>query len=55
MDRNCKAIIWAAVIIASAFILKDTVYFAQILPILGGGAAGSIVVLAGGLRRSHDS
>ena len=41
------AIIWAAVIFASATILKGTPYFSQMLPILGGGAASSIIVLGG--------
>lgn len=52
MDRFDTAIlgvafIWAAVIFAVAVILKDTQYFAQLLPILIGGSGGSIVVLSG--------
>ncbi len=39
------AIIWAAVLIASAAVLKGTPYFSQMLPILGGGSASSIIVL----------
>jgi F0F1-type ATP synthase assembly protein I len=31
-------IVWVAIIIATAALLKNTAYFAQILPILGGGA-----------------
>jgi hypothetical protein len=46
-----NAIIWAAVIIASAVVLQGTGYFAKLLPILGGGAAASIVVVGGGLGR----
>jgi hypothetical protein len=41
------AIIWAAVILAAAMILQGTGYFSQMLPILGGGAASSIIVLGG--------
>ena len=46
------AIIWAAVIFASAVVLKGTPYFGKMLPILGGGAGASIVVVGGSLRRS---
>jgi len=46
-----NAIIWAAVILASAVVLKDTSYFGQMLPILSSGAAGSIILLGGGLRK----
>jgi len=49
-----NAIIWAAVILASALVLKGTDYFGQMLPILSGGAGGSIIVLAGGLRRAKE-
>jgi hypothetical protein len=45
------AIIWVAVIIASAMILEGTGYFSQMLPILSGGAASSIIML-GGARSS---
>ncbi len=41
------AIIWAGVILASTVILKGTEYFSQMLPILGGGAASSIIILGG--------
>jgi hypothetical protein len=41
------AIIWAAVILASAMILKGTASFSQMLPVLGGGAASSIIILGG--------
>jgi hypothetical protein len=41
------AIIWAAVIFASAMILEGTAYFSQMLPILGGGAASNIIILGG--------
>jgi len=39
------AMIWAAVIFASAIILKGTEYFSQMFVILAGGAAGSLIVL----------
>ncbi|MCW4043234.1 MAG: hypothetical protein NWE90_05875 [Candidatus Bathyarchaeota archaeon] len=51
--KNCTAgifgiaIIWVAVLFASALILQDTEYFSQMLPILGGGAAACLIVLAG--------
>jgi malic enzyme len=41
------AIIWAGVIIATAFLLAGTDCFGPLIPILGGGAAGSLIVLAG--------
>jgi hypothetical protein len=46
-----NAIIWAAVILASAAVLEGTGYMAKMIPILGGGAAASVVVLGGGLSR----
>ncbi len=47
------AIIWAAVLAASAIVLKGTPYFSQMLPILGGGSAASIIVL-GASRTQKD-
>jgi hypothetical protein len=47
------AMIWAAVLIASAIILKGTEYFSQMLVILAGGAAGSLIVLGGSARRKE--
>ncbi|MFQ6000423.1 MAG: hypothetical protein ACE5LG_02005 [Anaerolineae bacterium] len=44
------AVIWAAVILASAKALESTPYFAPLLPVLGGGAGGSIIVLGGACR-----
>jgi len=41
------AIIWAGVIIATALVLAGTGYFGQLIPILGGGAAGNLIVVAG--------
>jgi hypothetical protein len=41
------ALIWAAVLIATALLLADTPgVFAKLLPVLGGGAGGSAVVLS---------
>ncbi len=45
------AIIWAAVIFASSVILKGSSYWGQMIPILGGGAAGSIIILGGTQRK----
>ncbi len=41
------AIIWAGTIVATTFLLAGTDYFSPLIPILGGGAAGNIIVLAG--------
>lgn len=41
------AIIWAGTIFATAFLLLGTGYFGSLIPILGGGAAGNLIVLAG--------
>ncbi len=41
------AIIWAGVVIATGIVLAGTGYFGQLIPILGGGAAGNLIVLAG--------
>jgi hypothetical protein len=40
-----NAIIWGAVIVATASRLKGTDYFSDLLPILGGGAAASLLVV----------
>jgi len=47
------AMIWAAVIIVSAIILKGTEYFSQMFVILAGGAAGSLIVLGGSTTRKE--
>lgn len=44
------AIIWGGTIIATAFLLAGTQEFALLLPILAGGAAGNLIVLAGARR-----
>ena len=36
---------WAAVIIAVAMVLSETQYFGRLIPILGGGAAATLIVL----------
>jgi hypothetical protein len=41
------AIIWAAVIFATAIALSGTTYFGRLVPILGGGAAASLILLGG--------
>ena len=39
------AVIWAGVMIASAFLLQGTEYFSELLLVLGGGAATTIILL----------
>ena len=38
------ATVWAAILIASAVILRGTPYFSQMLPVLGGGAVWFVVL-----------
>jgi hypothetical protein len=45
------AIIWAAVILAVSSTLSGSPLEQQVLTLVGGGAAGTIVVLGGWLRR----
>ena len=47
------AVIWAVVIFAAAGVLKGTPYWARLLPILGGGAAATIIIL-GGIRAKKN-
>ncbi|WP_292462487.1 hypothetical protein [Methanolobus sp.] len=42
------AVIWAAVIFASAFTLRETEYFLQLMPIYGAGAI-MCIILSGSL------
>ncbi|MCB2172936.1 hypothetical protein KQH65_09390 [archaeon] len=42
-----NSLIWATVIIATASALKGTAYLHQILPIMGGGAAGTLILSLG--------
>ncbi len=48
------SIIWASVIFAAAVVLNDTPYLGQMLPILGGGAGATIVVLGGARQAKGD-
>ena len=41
------AIIWAAELISVSIVLAGTGYFAELLPILAGGAAANIIIIAG--------
>lgn len=43
------AIVWAAVILASAAELRDTQHWTPMLLILGGGAAATILLVGGAL------
>jgi len=46
-----NAIIWAAVILSSAYVLEGTGYMQKLIPVLGGGSAVSLIILGGLLRR----
>lgn len=50
-----SAIVWAAIILACAVILKGTHYLSQLLPILGGGAAWNVIIApaAFGMRQGR--
>ncbi len=45
------AVIWAAVILAVASVVEGLPVERRVLSLLGGGAAGTIIVLGGWLRR----
>jgi hypothetical protein len=45
-----NAVIWAAVIIGAALALRGTGMMSKLIPILGGGAGASLIIIAGGLR-----
>ncbi len=47
------AIIWAAVIIASALVTEATPGFSRLISILGGGAAATIILLGGLLAQEE--
>jgi len=56
MKRNriaiiVTALIWAVVILAADISLQGTGYMRRLTPILGGGAAATIILLGGLLRR----
>ena len=46
-----NAIVWGAVIIATVLVLRGTGYMDRLIPILGGGAGVSVVILSGILLR----
>lgn len=46
-----NAIVWGGVIVATALVLRGTGYMDELIPILGGGAGASIVILGPGLLR----
>ena len=45
------AIVWAGILLATAVVLAGTPYFAQLLPILGGGIAWFVVMVPGAWSR----
>jgi len=49
-----NAIIWAAVIAATALTVTGTEYVSQLLIVVGGGAATSVVIVGGGIRRMRS-
>ena len=42
-----NAIVWGAVIIGVSLVLRGTGFMNKVLPILGGGAGFSVVILSG--------
>ncbi len=49
------AIIWAAVILATSMVMEGTPQSAQVLRILGGGAAATIILLGGIAARTRKA
>jgi len=49
-----NAIIWAAVLLATSYVMKGTGLFDDILPILGGGAGGSLIVVSTCLKNKRE-
>lgn len=49
-----NSIIWAAVICATALVLQGTGHFGELIPILMGGAGGSLVVLSRATRPAKN-
>lgn len=45
------AIVWVAILIAAAVVLRDSPYLGSMLPILGGGAVFFVVLVPGWLFR----
>ena len=46
-----NAIIWAAVVLATSFVLEGTGLMGKLIPILGGGAVASIILVGRGSRK----
>lgn len=46
-----NALVWGVVIIGTSFVLRGTEYMSKLIPIFGGGAFISVVLLGGGLLR----
>lgn len=46
-----NAVVWAAVLLGSAVALQGTAAFPTVAPVLGGGAAASVLVVGAGVRR----
>lgn len=46
-----NAVVWAAVVFGAAVALGGTDCFPRVAPLLGGGAAASVVLVGGGVRR----
>jgi len=58
MNRKCSptfgvSLVWGAIILAAAILLKDTPHLNILLPILGGG--GWIVITACGRRKDGQT
>ena len=49
-----NSIIWAAVIFATALVLQGTGHFGELIPILMGGAGGSLVILSRAMRPAKN-
>ena len=49
------AIVWAAVLVAAAAVLRGTAYWAQILPILGGGSAMTVLLVGAASRSGKEA
>jgi hypothetical protein len=46
-----NAFVWGAVIIGTSLVLRGTEYMSKLIPIFGGGAFTSVILLSGGLLR----
>ncbi|RQD89114.1 hypothetical protein [Methanosalsum natronophilum] len=60
MSKKCNmtvigiALIWAAVIFASAFVLRETGVFVQLIPIYGAGAIMCIILTGNLCKRDGN-